>query len=84
MLDESAQELAEIQVASDSRQTNEERDDGESEVRTIEEEMKQYKKWMASRDGLIQRANQKGLSEVRISFLMGHSRNTVRKALDRG
>ncbi|WP_447035802.1 hypothetical protein [Streptomyces sp. DSM 118878] len=84
MLDQSTQKLAGIQIASNPEQANEKHSEEEGEVSIIEEEMKQYKKWMESRDELIKKADQKGVSEVRIACLMGHSRNTVRKALHHG
>ncbi|THC47380.1 hypothetical protein [Streptomyces sp. A1499] len=81
---ESTQKMAGIQIASNPEKADEKRDEEESEARIVEEEMKQYKKWMESRDELIKKADQKGMSEVRIASLMGHSRNTVRKSLHRG
>lgn len=58
-------------------------DEAVTSSQVIENELTAYGEVMAGRDALIRKANSHGLSEARISRLMGHSRTTVRKALGR-
>lgn len=85
MDNESALELAATKIASAPAPDDEGRDFGapKSGSRAVEDEMVEYRKWMESRDRIIREADQEGVSEARIARLMGHSRNTVRKALER-
>ncbi|MFE2970539.1 DUF6003 family protein [Streptomyces sp. NPDC059340] len=59
------------------------RDDASSGNDEVEQELENYGRYRAGRDDLIRRADANGLSEARIARLMGHSRNTIRKALGR-
>lgn len=47
----------------------------------IEQELEAYGRYWGRRDDLIRQAKKRGISEVRIARLMGHSRTTIRKAL---
>ncbi|MFI1890204.1 hypothetical protein [Streptomyces jumonjinensis] len=49
----------------------------------ILEELAAYGRILASRRSLVHRANAKGVSELKIARLTGHSRTTIRKDLGR-